>query len=851
MRPSVVLPNRWVSGRSTEELQTVLAHEVAHVQNGDLGWLALGRLLLVLVWAQPLYWLLRRSLRLDQEALADAAAAEHSDRRQYAEQLVAWAHGVSARPRLVLPAAMGLWEGPSQLRRRVALLLDERLTMLRQCPRVWQLSAIALVVALAALLSVATLEPMNIAKAEQSDTATAAETQHTVSGTGTTVTFVEGNPPTPWAYKPNVLAYDVQDDAGKPIEGVEAIVYRWSTRTGERKLVKRAMTDQRGAVEFAGLVAPERAAAFHELAAKSEFPSQLREVFYTVLRGEGLATVILPVSDFQLAGAGMKRRVRMRPAAELSGRVTDRDGKPVAGATVAAGSIAGVFVLDGINAVKTDADGRYRFADRVAFTREAANKRIAERNQWAMAADRDISKLYPAVFDPAEDTGTSDLYVTHPDYAVTTVRGGDVPGETDVVMAPAAAIQGRVVEFATGKPAAGVQVKASGAPTTPEAEERSDVHADDGARLYLDTLHTASTRTDEEGRYRLANLPVGKYDVWGQPASDDSGKSEWVCRGVTGVKAEAGDRPTETPDLIIGPGGTIRGQLVNAASSKPISFEVDGASLKAVSYLPDGPNQQSTLVQTVPVTRDGKFEAHALPGKSRMFVIVNLSRGEGNPQGDYRSDDGTFQSGPVFDLRHGQSIDANFAVWPRAELEANRSKLMAAAAEVESARGLINDGHYQAAIEKLDPLIKENPNLMNAWMVRAEAHEKMGHFPQLVAEYEELLQLKPGVPTNFIVRNNLAVLLATAADEHLRDGRRAVQLAEEAITIAGRPIPDLYDTLAMAYAEAGDFDKAVAAQRKAMELVSAQQRKEMQTRLEMYEAKQPYHQAVEEVEGKK
>jgi beta-lactamase regulating signal transducer with metallopeptidase domain len=186
-RPSIVLPNRWVDDRSAEELQVVLAHEVAHVRNGDLAWLAVSRGLLVIVWAQPLYWLLRRALRLDQEALADAAAAELSDRRQYAEQLVAWARGMSSRPRLSLPAAVGLWEGPSQLRRRIALLLDERLHLLRDCSRRWRAAAGLMLAAAAISLSLVTLQPASQAADESQPAGEAGAQQASLEYSGTVV----------------------------------------------------------------------------------------------------------------------------------------------------------------------------------------------------------------------------------------------------------------------------------------------------------------------------------------------------------------------------------------------------------------------------------------------------------------------------------------------------------------------------------------------------------------------------------------------------------------------------------------------------------------------------------------
>lgn len=55
-RPRVMLPREWIETRTPSELKTVLAHEAAHIRNRDLQWLAASRLLLVTLWAQPLYW---------------------------------------------------------------------------------------------------------------------------------------------------------------------------------------------------------------------------------------------------------------------------------------------------------------------------------------------------------------------------------------------------------------------------------------------------------------------------------------------------------------------------------------------------------------------------------------------------------------------------------------------------------------------------------------------------------------------------------------------------------------------------------------------------------------------------
>ena len=164
LRPTIILPESLVPSPSpfhtpSSALAPILAHELAHIQNHDLHWLALSRLLLIIFWPQPLYWFARRRMRLDQESLADAAAADLTTREKYAEQLVAWARNLTNTYPARLASAVGLWEGASQLRQRVALLLDDRITILRDFSRKWQLTTLGICTFIAAALSLVTLQP--------------------------------------------------------------------------------------------------------------------------------------------------------------------------------------------------------------------------------------------------------------------------------------------------------------------------------------------------------------------------------------------------------------------------------------------------------------------------------------------------------------------------------------------------------------------------------------------------------------------------------------------------------------------------------------------------------------------
>jgi beta-lactamase regulating signal transducer with metallopeptidase domain len=177
-RPMILLPASLAERAPAAELRTVLAHELAHVRHRDLWLLAALRTLLVVLWAHPLFWLLRRRVRLDQELLADAAAAETSDPHGYAEQLVRLARASVAVRRPRLASSVGLWEDPSQLKRRLAVLLDEKLTLLRSCSRRWQFGAALVPATIAIALSLVTLEPVKELVAQEADveaSATAAD----------------------------------------------------------------------------------------------------------------------------------------------------------------------------------------------------------------------------------------------------------------------------------------------------------------------------------------------------------------------------------------------------------------------------------------------------------------------------------------------------------------------------------------------------------------------------------------------------------------------------------------------------------------------------------------------------
>jgi hypothetical protein len=89
--------------------------------------------------------------------------------------------------------------------------------------------------------------------------------------------------------------------------------------------------------------------------------------------------------------------------------------------------------------------------------------------------------------------------------------------------------------------------------------------------------------------------------------------------------------------------------------------------------------------------------------------------------------------------------------------------------------------------------------------------------------------------------NDAAWFLATCTEPTVRDGRAAVEYAEKAAAATNRKDIGILDTLAAAYAEAGEFTKAINTQRETMELVHDESSKsDFAIRLKLYESNTPY-----------
>ncbi len=123
-----------------------------------------------------------------------------------------------------------------------------------------------------------------------------------------------------------------------------------------------------------------------------------------------------------------------------------------------------------------------------------------------------------------------------------------------------------------------------------------------------------------------------------------------------------------------------------------------------------------------------------------------------------------------------------------------------------------------------------------------------GEFQDAVSHYLEALRLRPDSPD---VLNNLAWLLATCPDAHIRNGSQAVGYAGRACELTHYHMTPLVGTLAAAYAEAGRFDDAISTAEKACAMASESGDRDLLKRnqdlLALYLKHLPYHESIEKL----
>jgi hypothetical protein len=140
-------------------------------------------------------------------------------------------------------------------------------------------------------------------------------------------------------------------------------------------------------------------------------------------------------------------------------------------------------------------------------------------------------------------------------------------------------------------------------------------------------------------------------------------------------------------------------------------------------------------------------------------------------------------------------------------------------------------------------------NLLAGFDMRAEIQQNMGDVlliigkeDEAIMHFQKALQFDPANPA---IQSDLAWLRATCANASLRNGRQAVELAEQANAATGGKNPVALHALAAAYAEAGRFSEAVETAQRALQLAGEQSNGNLagalQNEIKLYQTGSPYH----------
>ena len=152
----------------------------------------------------------------------------------------------------------------------------------------------------------------------------------------------------------------------------------------------------------------------------------------------------------------------------------------------------------------------------------------------------------------------------------------------------------------------------------------------------------------------------------------------------------------------------------------------------------------------------------------------------------------------------------------------------------------LDKGQLDEAISKLQAAIDLRPENGPAHDNLAKALLRKGRLPEAMVQYRKFLEIEPGnvearntlgtaliqqgraseamvqwrealaiQPDNGNAASNLAWVFATCPEDSIRDGTRAVELAEKAMRLSGGKIPMIFRVLAAAYAENGRFSDAI------------------------------------------
>ena len=150
-------------------------------------------------------------------------------------------------------------------------------------------------------------------------------------------------------------------------------------------------------------------------------------------------------------------------------------------------------------------------------------------------------------------------------------------------------------------------------------------------------------------------------------------------------------------------------------------------------------------------------------------------------------------------------------------------------------------GRLGLAAKQCARALSLKPDYTEANISLAQNLFELGRIQQAIDYYYRLLRLQP---SQVEALNNLTWILATIEDKSFQNPSEAVKFAQRACHLTGYQQPHILDTLAVAYAAAGNFEEAIETAEKALKLAESYGEKDLswqiRSRIELYKIDKPY-----------
>ncbi len=156
---------------------------------------------------------------------------------------------------------------------------------------------------------------------------------------------------------------------------------------------------------------------------------------------------------------------------------------------------------------------------------------------------------------------------------------------------------------------------------------------------------------------------------------------------------------------------------------------------------------------------------------------------------------------------------------------------------------LLATGKPDDSIKYFDKALRINKDKSEVYGNLGTAYMRLGKYGPGIYNFNKAVEQKPDSIINL---NRLAWALATVENTSLRNANKAIEAAGRVCELTGNNNAEYLDTLAVTYAAAGRFEEAKATAGKALSIAKTNKQEalagEIQERIKLYEAGQPYRQ---------